>query len=522
VRRGWDCAAAAGQIAGFVVGLAVLSAAPEDGLGPCGLQEGELGPALHEVEREWGVAGFAGELQRLRVVVFEQAGQLVGELGAAVDEFAARLDQVGELSRALVVRQQRAQLATVVLEDIQGTFRVGTTGELVDFTMGPYACVTYLNAEADLRDLPFGIQYLLSLNQDPRGQFTILATMQEQYSSDMACGFSYRLDELNLNEGTLLTWQQHKEAGPDLEKKVLHVRPETRVWKGEQQVKLTDLALGTELLYNLIGRYGDDPGWCTHLYVRARTHELTTERQRQRFTEYQKKRGLPGWVDKTEGNLITVSLFSGDAANFKKTFLDGWDVGREVSVCVANTELGTWNPPVDKERGSIVEMQRFPQDGYGASGVRLIVRVPYMLEGFRRGHVVRLFGQGWTIKDSNYGESLMNYGFARLQNVELLENPAREYPAQFPFRTDYCNDKLPWFQVKEGEAPPPFAEHVVYGELLKADAAAHAGQFRTERTGETVDFTLLKTAAVRYLNAESVARRSAARHALPVSSFPGR
>lgn len=384
----------------------------------------------------------------------------------------------------------------------KGTFRVSKTGELVNFTMGPYAYVTYLNAEADLRDVPLGIQYLFFLNQDPHGQFTILATMQEPYSSDMGHGFTYRLDELKLDEGRLLT-SQHKKDGPDLGKRELHVKPETRVWKGEQQVKLADLAAGDELLFNLTGHYGDDPGWCTDVYVGAETHQLTTERQQKRFIESQKKRGLPGWVDKTDGNLLTISLFSGDAANFKKNFLDGWEAGREVSVCVANTELRTWNPPVDKERGSIIEMQRFPQDGYGASGVRLIVKVPYMLEGFRRGHVVRLFGQGWTIKDASYGESLMNYGFARLQDFELLENPAREYPAQFPFQTDYGNEQLPWFQVKAGEAPPPFAEHVVHGDLVKADAAAHTGQFRTERTGETVEFALLPTASVRYLNAES-------------------
>src|SRR5271155_5376810 len=37
-----------------------------------------------------------------------------------------------------------------------GTFRVNRTGELVDFTMPPYGTVGYLNAEADLRDVPLG------------------------------------------------------------------------------------------------------------------------------------------------------------------------------------------------------------------------------------------------------------------------------------------------------------------------------------------------------------------------------
>ncbi|MEO6741699.1 MAG: hypothetical protein ABIP20_15750, partial [Chthoniobacteraceae bacterium] len=73
--------------------------------------------------------------------------------------------------------------------------------------------------------------------------------------------------------------------------------------------------------------------------------------------------------------------------------------------------------------------------------------------------------------------------------------------AQFPFRTDYGNEGLPWFYLKAGEAPPPFAEHLVFGELVKVDAARHAGQFRAERTGEVVDFTIIPEGAVKYLNA---------------------
>jgi hypothetical protein len=97
----------------------------------------------------------------------------------------------------------------------------------------------------------------------------------------------------------------------------------------------------------------------------------------------------------------------------------------------------------------------------------------------------------------------MGYGYARLQTEELKENVAKEYPAQFPFRTDYGNEGLPWFYLKPGEAPPPFSEHLVFGELVKADAEKHVGQFRTERTGEVVDFTMNPGGKVKYLNADS-------------------
>ena len=176
-------------------------------------------------------------------------------------------------------------------------------------------------------------------------------------------------------------------------------------------------------------------------------------------------------------------------------------VGKDAAVCVANDELRTWNPPVDKEKATVVEVQKVPIDSYGCSGVRLVVEVKYMLEGFRKGRVVRVFGSGWPLKDSFYGESLMGYGYSRLQTEELKENVAKEYPSQFPFRTDYGNEGLPWFYLKAGEAPPPFSEHLVFGELVKADAAKHAGQFRTERTDEVVDFTIIPEGAVKFLNA---------------------
>ena len=84
------------------------------------------------------------------------------------------------------------------------------------------------------------------------------------------------------------------------------------------------------------------------------------------------------------------------------------------------------------------------------------------------------FGPGWPIKDQFYGESLMGYGYARLQTSELMECTPKEYPAQFPFRTDYGNERLPWYQLKAGEEPPRFSEHLVFGILARPLPNPHA------------------------------------------------
>ena len=401
-------------------------------------------------------------------------------------------------------RRIGGELVTADFIHRTGQFRMSKTGELVDFTMPPYGAINYLNAEADLRDVPLGTFFLFFLNQDAHGGFTRLATMQDPFTMDAGHGFSYRLDEVRLGEGKLITTKQSPAKNqPDLGKKELLVRDETRIWKGDQQVKLADLAVGDELLFNITGKFADNPGWCTDLWVGAETHKAATEQQRKKFTEFTKKRGVPGWIDRTEGNKLTVTLFSGDAQSFKKCYMDDIAVGKELGAVVANDELRTWNPGTDRERATLLEIQQTPVNAYGTSGVRLVFTVPYMLEGFRKGRVVRLFGAGWPVKDSFYGESLMGYGYSRLQDAELVELTPKEYPAQFPFRTDYSNEQLPWFQLKTGEAPPPFSDHRVFGELVQADAAARSGQFRADRTGEIVSFTVIPEGSIKYLNAES-------------------
>jgi hypothetical protein len=401
-------------------------------------------------------------------------------------------------------RRINGQLISADFIHRTGQFRMSKTGEVVDFVMPPYASIHYLMAEADLRDVPLGTDFLFFLNDDGHGHFTRLATMQEQFSIDAGHGFSYRLDEGRLGEGKLLaTKQSLPKNQPDLGKAELHVNAATHVWKGDKQIKLEDLKPGDDLLYNLSGRTASSPGVCTDIWVGAETHQKVTAQQSAKFAERIKSLGLPGWVDKTEGNKVTVTLFSDDVPTFKKTYADDLTAGKDMAVAVANEELRTWNPPTDKEKGSLLEVQKVPTDSYGCSGARVVVQVPYMLEGFRRGHVVRLFGAGWTIKDPPYGEGLMNYGYGGPTNSEILENTAKEYPLQYPYRTDFGNDDLPWFKFKAGMTPPKFSEHRVLGELVKVDTEKRSGQFRTDRTGETVEFTLLPGASVQYLNASA-------------------
>ncbi len=385
-----------------------------------------------------------------------------------------------------------------------GQFRVTKTGEIVNFTMPPYATVSYLNSEAHLRDVPLGTFFLFFLHQDRDGKFTKLATMQDQFTMDASHQFSYRLDEVKAEEGKLLT-TKHSPAKKqdDLGKKELLTTPATRFWKDGKAISLTDLKAGDELLYNLTGKTDSSPGTCTDVWVGTETHQKATADQEARHVAYVKQRGLPGWVESTNGKEVTITLFSGDRAFFEKTFGKEFGKGNGLSVAPANDELRTWNPPVDKEGGRIFEVHEAGVNGYGTSGRKFTCTVSNMQEGFRKGNVVRVIGSGWPGKDCFFGESLMNYGYGAMRADDFRESPPKEYPEQFPFRTDYGNVNLPWYQVKEGVAPPRYSEHVVWGDLLEVDATGNGGKFRQEGTGTVMPFTLLSSGAELALNSNA-------------------
>jgi len=226
-------------------------------------------------------------------------------------------------------------------------------------------------------------------------------------------------------------------------------------------------------------------------------HQSPDPAQQKKFRDFTEKRGVAGWIDKTEAKTVTVTLFSGDPAFFEAAYGPLLAKGKTTKTCVANDELRTWNPGVDGEGGSIQEMKKLSSDRFGHSSYQITVSVSNMLEGFRRGRVVRLFLQGWKVQDQFYGESLMGYGFGRMQNSELVENVSKEYPEQFPFRTDYSNAHLSWYQLQDGFKPPAFAEHLVLGQLVSPT------QFLTEGSGEPVNFTLIGKPTLKHLGKDT-------------------
>ena len=267
------------------------------------------------------------------------------------------------------------------------------------------------------------------------------------------------------------------------------------------EADLRDVPLGTRCVFSL---HQDEKGAFTRLaLLEAGIDALpsATEELRKHHNAFLKERGLPALIERVEGKKVTLTVFGEPAALATLCKEEGIDPAafaaehRRIGVAVANEELRTYNPPVDQQRSMVLEYSSAPTDRFGAGGIRWVIQPNLLLEGFRKGHIVRLFKEGWPIKDMPYGESV----YPEVFNSETVETD----PLHYPFRTDFANPDLPWYQLQPGRFPPIHSDHRVSGELLKVNPSHRSGQFRADRSGELIAFTMPPFGSVMYRAAEA-------------------
>jgi hypothetical protein len=271
---------------------------------------------------------------------------------------------------------------------------------------------------------------------------------------------------------------------------------------------LRDIPLGTSLTFSL---FQDEHGAFTKVAraedafsLAAKTDQPLaplTIQQRKRHTAFLKERGLPALVEWVRGKDMAVTLL-GDAEDLRSLLnSQGIDLAKmalqqgRLRAVVANQDLRTYNPPVDGEGSTVLECQRILPNRFGCSGARLVIEPNLLLEGFRKGHIIRLFAPGWPVHDMPYGETL----YSEAPNALVEE----ESPNQYPFRTDFGNADLPWYHLTAGVFPPYGSQHMTSGELVTMDAPHRRGQFKSDQSSKLVDFTLPPFGGALYHNADA-------------------
>lgn len=305
-----------------------------------------------------------------------------------------------------------AVLVSIVPATRSGVYRLQKdvweqAAKLPEFKLLPGATVRRHGAPADLRDFPPGSH--VTMKAFPPADSPIFSevwSVTDTFSEDFAAGSRWRVKELDLEHGrvTLARMKEGKEreiieiSGPGTVtprlSKILVVDERTTFWKGNGFGSKSDLAVGQDLLVNFA------PGICylpcysllSEVFLDEESIRLAAERQADRARGELRRRGLPAQIDAVDNKKaeITVTFFDPGFPGM----LDRFMTDKRIQVAVADSALRTAEPAggeggPDCMSGDIIEHREVPKVE-GCGGVQIVIKLPYLLEGFRPGRNVRL------------------------------------------------------------------------------------------------------------------------------------
>lgn len=291
------------------------------------------------------------------------------------------------------------------------------------FAMLPYGMVYYHGAPAELKDVPLGtVLHGVFFEPPPGGESiprpqpkdkveaqrlayripqTHALLLEDTVSFCRRHGQAWQVDRIETGETDGQRFLVVKSVGKQVpgnlhgEQKFC-VDDSTRVWKGKEFASLADVQANQTVQLNFTW----DPNWgygkfhVLDLWLDRQSLDVAAEVQRQTHLRYQRYHWLPAWIeevsyDATKPNgagTVTVTLFGGlDSA------LYGAVAGaRSAQIAIAEPTLRTYRKDQDSQGGRIVDVKKQADPPLGSSGIRLQVEVHRMLEGFRKGAIVRV------------------------------------------------------------------------------------------------------------------------------------
>lgn len=294
--------------------------------------------------------------------------------------------------------------------DRDDTQRRGNWDHPLPFTMLPYGSISYHGAPAAMRDIPIGTHlhgefYIDKVAKDGKGEFDRAVRLEDDFSHAVRLKRVWRVDAVDTEKGTITCTGLNTETKQaDAKPLIFHVTAATRVWKGRAIGAPADVKAGQEVLVNLTIATIKGPGRCTDIWVDAESRTAAAALQVEVHRQYQRERGLAGWVEAVdnEKGTVTVALFAGFDPKLREPFT----VGASAGAAVAEENLRTYDQNNDIMRGPMLEVQNLPPAGLGDSGMRVKFKPSFLIEGYRPKRFVRLFYGGWKVDELPREEKL--------------------------------------------------------------------------------------------------------------------
>lgn len=300
----------------------------------------------------------------------------------------------------------------------RGVLRHEMRDRMIEFTLLPYAALYYRGAPASLADFPIGTMVEVWAYGDRTSSTPKhVLRFSDDFSVKSFANQAYRIDGVDPGRRTFsatllaaprtspppyeMSLRTSSSPSPAAEETKIEFSftDQTRWYRGRSLAEASDLAVGQLIKVNfmrkLLNLHPPVITRCSEVWLDAESQDLATALQLKSFTVYLRDRGYPLRIDTVDNQekVLTATLLETGLP------YQDWKIGKPQQLSPAAASLRTWEPN-GGQGGSdsvsnviLIAVDEVPA-GYGCAGVRLTLKVPYLIEGFRPGFLLRIWPAG--------------------------------------------------------------------------------------------------------------------------------
>ncbi len=317
--------------------------------------------------------------------------------------------------------EERYWACLVSLDPInrKGVLRHEGRDRMIEFTLLPYASLYYRGAPAALGDFPEGTMVEAWGYGDTTTQtLKHILRLSDDFSVKSFANQAYRIDAIDLGQrtfsATIVSAPRTSSAAYEVstqttspptsgaaETKVqFQFNDQTRWYRGKCVSEPAKLAIGQTIKVNFIRKFNNDSPVitrCKEVWLDMESQDLATALQYKSFVSYARDRGFPLRIDTVEDKtrVLTATLLETGLPSVHTE----WKIGPGHDLSPAAASLRMWEPAggqggPDRIGGvTITAIEEMPV-GYGCGGAKITLTVPYLIEGFRPGCILKLYANG--------------------------------------------------------------------------------------------------------------------------------
>ena len=232
------------------------------------------------------------------------------------------------------MRRIWGELISIDFATRTGKFRKEGTDEVMSFIVLPYAELLHHAAFGDLQDFRIGVRAIFRLHENNNGEWTWLTYIQDQMNMMNGHKEYFYVDGIDAEKGTLDCTQANFDKSFVREKGIaISTDAETKYWKDGEPAKFADIRVGDKLRTETHGVGKGKVQMCWNVFLDDASLVKFQDAQKALESKRIAEEGVPGYVDRSEGTALDVTLFqeSGEVSRALKA-------GQKIRVVAAGVD----------------------------------------------------------------------------------------------------------------------------------------------------------------------------------------